>query len=42
MRVRAVTAELLAGRSVFMTGAYGLLGSWLVKALDCASATQRD
>ena len=23
----------LAGRSVFVTGAYGLLGSWLVKAL---------
>ena len=23
----------LTGRSVFVTGAYGLLGSWLVKAL---------
>lgn len=29
----AVTGEALRGRSVFVTGAYGLLGSWLVKAL---------
>jgi CDP-glucose 4,6-dehydratase len=28
-----VTGEALRGRSVFVTGAYGLLGSWLVKAL---------
>jgi len=28
-----VTGRPLEGRSVFVTGAYGLLGSWLVKAL---------
>lgn len=28
-----VTSKSLRGRSVFVTGAYGLLGSWLVKAL---------
>ena len=28
-----MTEQPLAGRSVFVTGAYGLLGSWLVKAL---------
>lgn len=33
-----MTAELLAGRSVFVTGAYGLLGSWLVKALVAREA----
>jgi CDP-glucose 4,6-dehydratase len=29
----SATAASLHGRSVFVTGAYGLLGSWLVKAL---------
>ena len=29
----AVSDPVLGGRSVFVTGAYGLLGSWLVKAL---------
>lgn len=31
-------AAALAGRSVFVTGAYGLLGGWLVKSLVAAGA----
>jgi CDP-glucose 4,6-dehydratase len=33
-----VSPQALSGRSVFVTGAYGLLGSWLVKALLDAGA----
>lgn len=32
------TPRALHGRSIFVTGAYGLLGSWLVKALVTAGA----
>jgi CDP-glucose 4,6-dehydratase len=37
----AMPTSTLSGRSVFVTGAYGLLGSWLVKALldRCARIT---
>jgi CDP-glucose 4,6-dehydratase len=28
----------IAGRSMFVTGGYGLLGSWLVKGLDAHGA----
>jgi CDP-glucose 4,6-dehydratase len=34
----AVTPEALKGRSVFVTGAYGMLGGWLVKALVAEGA----
>ena len=34
----AVTGSTLEGRSVFVTGAYGMLGGWLVKALLAAGA----
>lgn len=34
-----LTADSVRGRSVFVTGAYGLLGSWLVKALLERGAT---
>ncbi len=33
-----MTGETLRGQSVFVTGAYGLLGSWLVKALVAQGA----
>jgi CDP-glucose 4,6-dehydratase len=33
-----MSGETLRGRSVFVTGAYGLLGSWLVKALVARGA----
>lgn len=33
-----MTGERLRGRSVFVTGAYGLLGSWLAKALVARGA----
>jgi CDP-glucose 4,6-dehydratase len=33
-----INLPLLRGRSVFVTGAYGLLGSWLVKALHARGA----
>jgi CDP-glucose 4,6-dehydratase len=32
------TETTMAGRSVFVTGAYGLLGSWLVKSLEADGA----
>ena len=32
-RLRWLNLTILRGRSVFVTGAYGLLGGWLVKAL---------
>jgi CDP-glucose 4,6-dehydratase len=35
---RAVEAVELSGRSVLVTGAYGLLGSWLVRALRLGGA----
>jgi CDP-glucose 4,6-dehydratase len=38
VRARAVEAVGLSGRSTLVTGAYGLLGSWLVKALLEAGA----
>jgi CDP-glucose 4,6-dehydratase len=37
-RQRAVEAVELSGGSILVTGAYGLLGSWLVKALTGAGA----
>jgi CDP-glucose 4,6-dehydratase len=33
-----MSGETLRGRSVFVTGAYGLLGSWLAKALVASGA----
>jgi CDP-glucose 4,6-dehydratase len=35
---RAVSGETLQGRSVLVTGAYGLVGSWLAKALIARGA----
>ena len=39
-RATAVEDMGVSGRSVLVTGAYGLLGGWLVKALLEAAATR--